>query len=60
MFRDLEEMLPNISMQIIKDVKDTLQQYKLPEFSEESEILLKEQFSNVIQENHRIRSLVSK
>lgn len=51
--------MPNIVLQVKRDVKTTLQEVNAPELSPELETLLEGQITDLIDTKHKIRYLVS-
>lgn len=60
MYRDLEKVMPNIVLQVIKDLKATLEEIGAGNLSTDLETSLEGQITDLIKPDHKIRSLVSK
>ncbi|XP_018333042.1 T-complex protein 11-like protein 1 [Agrilus planipennis] len=56
--KDLKNTLPNIAIQIIKDVKQAQEKHGLPQITKEVEELLTNQIVDLTNPEHRIRQLV--
>lgn len=56
--KDLDELLPNIIVQVLKDVREAQATYKLKELSEDATKLLTEQLKGVASSENRIKQLV--
>lgn len=57
--KDLEGVMPNILLQVKRDVKATLQEIGAPELSPEVETLLEGQIVDLINPGHKIRHLIN-
>lgn len=58
--RNLNEIFPNVTEQVVQDVKDSLQKHGLKPMAEETEKLLRNQILDISKPDHRIRQLISK
>lgn len=56
----LEKVMPNIVLQVKQDVKATLEEVGATELTSDVENILERQIMDLVQEDHKIRSLVSK
>lgn len=59
-YRDLEKVMPNIVLQVIKDLRATLEEIGAGNLSTDLEVSLEGQITDLIKPDHKIRSLVSK
>lgn len=57
--KDLEMVMPNIVLQVIKDLKATLEEIGIGNLSSDLEISLEGQITDLIKPDHKIRSLVN-
>lgn len=56
--KDLDDLLPNIIVQVLKDIQEAQATYKLKELSEDTVKLLTEQLKGVSSSENRIKQLV--
>lgn len=59
-FRMLKEIIPNIVIQVKQDVKTVLSDVGAPELTPSVEAILEGQILDLVNEDHKIRQLVSK
>lgn len=60
MYRDFAEILPNVTEQVINDVKEAQRKYNLAVLNEATEKLLRDQILDIAKPEHRIKQLIRK
>ncbi|KAK2586133.1 hypothetical protein KPH14_001407 [Odynerus spinipes] len=57
--KDLEKVMPNVVLQVIQDLKATLEEIGIPNLSADLEVLLERQITDLAKPDHKVRSLVN-